>query len=85
MELHPIEKVFVFQKIKDVQQMVVAILNRFSLLSKKKQQPQRTILNHPYSIQNSPWQSANAKAFAEAYLHFTVFASAIKMLRQLNA
>ena len=33
------------------------------------------------SIRNSPWQSANAKA----YLHCIVFASAIKMLRQLNS
>ena len=37
------------------------------------------------NIQNSPQQSANAEAFAEAYLHFIVFASAIKMLRQLNS
>ena len=37
------------------------------------------------SIRNSPWQSANAEAFAEAYLHFIVFALAIKMPRQLNS
>ena len=36
------------------------------------------------SIQNSPQQSANAEAFAEAYLHFVVSASAKQMLRQLN-
>ena len=37
------------------------------------------------SIRNSPQQSANAEAFAKAYLHFIVFASAIKMPRQLNS
>ena len=36
------------------------------------------------SVRNSPRQSANAEVFAEAYLHFIVFASAIKMPRQLN-
>ena len=35
------------------------------------------------SVRNSPRQSANAEPFAEAYLHFVVFASAIKMPRQL--
>ena len=40
---------------------------------------------HHYSVRNSPRQSANAEAFAEAYLHFIVFASAIKMPRQLNS
>ena len=33
-------------------------------------------MRHLLSIQNSPWQSANAKAFTEAYLHSIVFASA---------
>ena len=37
------------------------------------------------SVRNSPRQSTNAEAFAEAYLHFIVFASAIKMPRQLNS
>ena len=37
------------------------------------------------SVRNSPRQSANAEAFAEAYLHFIVFASAIKMPRQLSS
>ena len=37
------------------------------------------------SIRNSPRQLANAEAFAKAYLHFIVFASAIKMPRQLNS
>ena len=32
-----------------------------------------------------PQQSTNVEAFAEAYLHFIVFASAIKMPRQLNS
>ena len=36
-------------------------------------------------VRNSPPQSTNAKAFAEAYLNFRVFASAIKMPRQLNS
>ena len=34
-----------------------------------------------YSVRNSPRQSANA----EAYLHFVVFDSAVKILRQLNS
>ena len=38
-----------------------------------------------FSIQNLPRQSANAEAFAEAHLHFMVFASAIEMPRQLNS
>ena len=42
-------------------------------------------LQHEHSIQNLPRQLANAKAFAEAYLHFIVFALAIKMPRQLNS
>ena len=37
------------------------------------------------SVRNSSRQSANAEAFAEVYLHFIVFASAIKMPRQLNS
>ena len=37
------------------------------------------------SIRNSPWQLANAKAFAKTYLHFIVFTWSIKMLRQLNS
>ena len=37
------------------------------------------------SVRDSPRQSANAKAFAKAYLHFTVVASAIKLPRQLNS
>ena len=36
------------------------------------------------SVRNSSRQSANAEAFAEAYLHFIVFAWAIKMPRQLE-
>ena len=36
------------------------------------------------SVRNSPRQSANAEAFAEAYLCFLVSASAKKMPRQLN-
>ena len=36
------------------------------------------------SVRNSRRQSANAEVFAEAYLHFIVFASAIKMLRLLK-
>ena len=43
------------------------------------------MLNRDCSIRNLPRQSANAEAFAEAYLHFIVFASAIKMQRQLNS
>ena len=39
----------------------------------------------PYSIQNLPQQSANAEAFAEAYLHFLISGFAIKILRQLDA
>ena len=39
----------------------------------------------PYSIQNSPQQSANAEAFAETYLHFLISGLAIKILRQLDA
>ena len=38
-----------------------------------------------YHLQNLLCQSANAEAFAKAYLHFIAFASAIKMLRQLNS
>ena len=37
------------------------------------------------SIRNSPWQPANPKAFAEAYLCVLVSASARKMPRQLNS
>ena len=40
---------------------------------------------HSYSVRNSPRQPANAEAFAEACLHYIVFASAIKMPRQLNS
>ena len=43
------------------------------------------MLNRDCSVRNLPQQSANAEAFAEAYLHFIVFASAIKMQRQLNS
>ena len=32
------------------------------------------------SIQNSPRQSANAKTFAKAYLHFIVYASIFKFI-----
>ena len=38
-----------------------------------------------FSIQNQPRQLANPEAFAEAYLHFIVFALAINMPRQLNS
>ena len=36
------------------------------------------------SVRNSPWQSTNANAFAEAYLRSLVSASADILLRQLN-
>ena len=40
----------------------------------------------PYhSVRNSPRKSADAEAFAEAYLHFIIFVLAIKMPRQLNS
>ena len=35
-------------------------------------------------VRNSPRQSANAENFAEAYLHFIVFAEAVKCLRNLK-
>ena len=38
-----------------------------------------------FSVQNLPWQSANAEGFAEACLCFSVSALAKKMLRQLNS
>ena len=38
-----------------------------------------------FCIPNSPWQSVTAEAFAEAYLHFIVFALAIEMPRHLNS
>ena len=38
-----------------------------------------------FSVRNLPRQSANAEAFAEAYLYFLVSALAKKMPRQLNA
>ena len=44
-----------------------------------------TLFANNINIRNLPQQSSNAEAFAEAYLHFTVFALAIKMLRQLNS
>ena len=44
----------------------------------------RAFVNYQCGIQNSPRQSANAEAFAKAYLCFLVSASAKKMLRQLN-
>ena len=36
------------------------------------------------SVRNLSWQLANAEAFAEAYVHFIVFALARKIHRQLN-
>ena len=40
------------------------------------------MLNWDCKVRNLPQQSANAEAFAEAYLHFIVFDSAIKLPSQ---